>query len=109
MNVIQAMSGMRHSEVLGVMHGSLIYDGDILGLRSVLHKFAPEGGSHEDWVVCRYVEKPFQHLRRINQIMTGPTEDAGQCSIVFKYQVVVLGAKLSLWGRSARLSGQRNL
>lgn len=71
MNVIQAMSGMRHSEVLGVMHGSLIYDGDILGLRSVLHKFAPEGGSHEDWVVCRYVEKPFQHLRRINQIMTG--------------------------------------
>ncbi|MCU2364526.1 hypothetical protein N8Q21_25775, partial [Enterobacter hormaechei subsp. xiangfangensis] len=42
----------------------------ILGLRSVLHKFAPEGGSHEDWVVCRYVEKPFQHLRRINQIMT---------------------------------------
>ncbi|MDO2033942.1 hypothetical protein Q2400_26100, partial [Escherichia coli] len=58
-------------EVLGVMHGSLIYDGDILGRRSVFHKFAPECGSHEDCVVCRYVEKPEQKLRRIKQIMTG--------------------------------------
>mgnify|MGYP004569068519 CR=1 FL=1 len=71
MVAIQAMSGMRQTEALGVMHGSLIYDGDVIGLKSILQKFAPEGGQHEDWVVCRYIEKPFLHLRRVNQILTG--------------------------------------
>lgn len=71
MLAIQAMSGMRQTEALGVMHGSLIYDGDVIGLKSVLQKFAPEGGRNEDWVVCRYIEKPFLHLRRVNHILTG--------------------------------------
>ena len=75
LNVIQAMSGMRQTEALGILHGSLIYDGEILGLRSVLQKFAPEGGRHEDWVVGRYVEKPFLHLRKINQLLTGLSEE----------------------------------
>lgn len=75
MFAIQAMSGMRQTEVLGILHGSLIYDGDVLGLKSVLLKFAPEGGKHEDWVVCRYIEKPFLHLRRVNQILTGLSYD----------------------------------
>lgn len=93
-----------HSEVLGVMHGSLIYDGDILGLRSVLHKFAPK----VEMARLGCLSLCSQHLR-INQIMTGLTEDAGHTSLSLNIRSWFSEQKLFLWGRSARLSGQRNL
>ena len=70
-NCIQAMTGMRLSEVKGILHNGLIEDDGRIGVVSTLQKFAEEGGRTEEWAAAPFVKTAFNVLFEFNRVMLG--------------------------------------
>ncbi|WP_144211780.1 hypothetical protein [Shewanella donghaensis] len=60
---IQAMTGMRKSEAMSTKISSLIDEKDWVGVKSIVHKHADEGGIEEWWAAAPYIKKVFKFIR----------------------------------------------
>jgi hypothetical protein len=68
-NCIQAMTGFRFSEGGELTHGSLVVDGNDVGVISTLYKFAEEGGSEEIWAGAPFIQTVFKIVKDINSAL----------------------------------------
>jgi hypothetical protein len=75
LHTIQAMTGMRTSEVRGIYHDGLIDDKGRIGIESTLQKFAKEGGQTDVWAAASFVKVAFNILYRVNKAMLCITDE----------------------------------
>lgn len=62
---VQTMTGMRDSERKEIKLGGLIKDGEVVGVITTFHKFAPDNGISDIYAAPKYIENIFENLRKL--------------------------------------------
>ncbi|OEE33945.1 hypothetical protein A1QO_08860 [Vibrio genomosp. F10 str. ZF-129] len=66
---IQAMTGIRKSEMVSLKFGSLIEEQDWVGINTTLHKHADEGGVEQIWAGAPFIKTIFDKIKPIAQVI----------------------------------------
>lgn len=66
---IQAMTGIRKSEMVSLKFGSLIEEKDWVGINTTLHKHADEGGVEQIWAGAPFIKTIFDKVKPIAQVI----------------------------------------